>query len=381
MILDDFDPDSFLRHHWQTSPRLIRSPWHRWTNPLHPDELAGLACEEGVEARLITQARGTTKVEHGPFSEARLRRLGRAAWTLLVQAVDHRVPDVAALIEPFRIVPDWRIDDVMVSLAVDGGGVGPHVDQYDVFLIQGLGRRRWRIGAPVDNATRYRDHDELRLLDGFEATGEWVLEPGDMLYLPPGVPHDGVAVGDDCMTYSVGFRAPSTAELVAGWCDRVLDGLDEDDRYGDPDLVVQANPGEITAAALDRLHAVVLNALGDRAAFARWFAGHSTEPKTPEVDWSPEEPMTEEAVRAAMAGGVPLLRNPAVRFAFVREGETVVLFVDGEGFECMGEVAGVAERLCAGSRMEGVYWTVSDDAVGLLKTLLDRGWVGFEDPD
>ena len=381
MTLDDFDTDRFLRDHWQKTPLLIRNPWSRWTNPLEPDELAGLACEEAVEARLITRAGGATKVEHGPFSEARLRRLGTTEWTLLVQAVDHQVPDVAALIEPFRFVPDWRIDDVMVSLAADGGGVGPHVDQYDVFLIQGLGRRRWRIGAPVHDATRYRQHDELRLLEDFETMGEWVLEPGDMLYLPPGVPHDGVAVGGDCMTYSVGFRAPSAAELVAGWCDHVLDGLDEDDRTRDPDLVAQANPGEITVAALDRLHGVVMDVLGDRAAFARWFAGHSTEPKAAEVDWSPDEPMTVEAVRAAMADGLFLIRNPAVRFAFVREGDAVALFVDGECFDCAGDVAEWAEALCGGGRGPAAGWAGSDGAVELVRALLDRGCVAFEETD
>ena len=146
MQFAQFDVAAFLENHWQKRPLLIRNPWAAWANPLEPDELAGLACEEGVESRLIIHAGGKPSLERGPFAEDRFATLGKEPWTLLVQAVDHYVPDVAALIAPFRFVPDWRIDDVMVSYANDGGGVGPHYDQYDVFLIQGLGRRRWRVG-------------------------------------------------------------------------------------------------------------------------------------------------------------------------------------------------------------------------------------------
>nr|MBP6556649.1 cupin domain-containing protein [Novosphingobium sp.] len=153
MQFNNFDSAAFLRDCWQKRPALIRAPWKAWVNPIAPDELAGLACEEGVEARLITHDAERIAAEHGPFAEARFSRLGKTPWTLLVQAVDHHVPEVAALLSAFRFVPNWRIDDVMVSIASDGGGVGPHFDQYDVFLIQGLGRRRWQVGAKCDAAT------------------------------------------------------------------------------------------------------------------------------------------------------------------------------------------------------------------------------------
>ncbi|MEK6638011.1 MAG: cupin domain-containing protein, partial [Pseudomonadota bacterium] len=144
MHLTQFDPEIFLRDYWQKKPLLIKNAWDVWENPLDPDELAGLACEDGVESRLIMQADNRLKVEHGPVPEKRFSKLGKVPWTLLVQAVDIHVPEVAALIPPFRFIPNWRIDDVMVSYATDGGGVGPHFDQYDVFLIQGLGQRRWQ---------------------------------------------------------------------------------------------------------------------------------------------------------------------------------------------------------------------------------------------
>ena len=382
MILKTFDADAFLSETWQKTPRLIRDPWTAWANPLDPDELAGLACEEEVESRLISRRRGVARLDHGPFSPARLGRLDSSPWTLLVQAVDHQVPDVAALIEPFRFVPDWRIDDVMVSLASDGGGVGPHVDQYDVFLIQGLGRRRWRVGAPVDDATEYLPDGDLRLLAGFEATDEWVLGPGDILYVPPGVPHDGVALGGDCMTYSVGFRAPARSELIAHWCDHVLARLEEDDRYSDPDLTVQANPGELSAGALDRLHGMVTEALSDRDAFARWFGEHNSTPKYPEVDWTPDDRIGAEALRDGLARGVPLSRNPASRFSFVRQGGSVLLFVDGETHECEGGSVVLAEQLCTGTRLvPDTAIAGSEPAMALLKTLFDQGSVAFDPGD
>jgi len=377
MSFSHFDIDGFLRDHWQKKPLLIRNPWADWRNPVEPDELAGLACEEDVEARLVIRKGDKWKAEHGPFAEARFGKLGKKPWTLLVQAVDHHVPEVASLIEPFRFLPNWRIDDVMVSYAADGGGVGPHFDQYDVFLVQGLGTRRWRVGAPCDAGAEMLPHDDLRLLARFEATDEWLLEPGDILYVPPGVPHDGVAVGDDCMTYSIGFRAPSRSELVAHWCDHLLAGLQDDDRYRDPAGPPQDNPGEITPDALARLHAMIAETLLDRDGFARWFGEYTTAPKYPDADWAPEEALGIEALRALLAGGTPLCRNPASRFSFVRRGAgEVLLFVDGDSFDCVGAGAVFAEGLCAGDRVVVDAETRdSDAAMAVIATLVDRGSV------
>jgi 50S ribosomal protein L16 3-hydroxylase len=381
MQLADFDSDHFLRHVWQKQPLLIRNPWRDWRNPLEPDDLAGLACEEAVESRLVIRDGARLVMETGPLAEDRFAALGEGPWTLLVQAVDHHAPVVAALIDPFRFVPDWRIDDVMVSYATDGGGVGPHFDQYDVFLVQGLGTRRWRVGPRCDAHTPLLPHDDLRLIDDFEATGEWVLEPGDILYVPPCFAHDGVAVGDDCMTYSIGFRAPSRAELVEGWAADRADGLPEDDRYADPDLTRQAHPGEIAASAIDRLHAMVLDALADRDAFACWFGAYASRPKYAEADWRTEEPVAPDAVRAHLAAGAPLVRNPASRFAFLREGDGGIrLFVDGQDFACTGELAVLAEHLCA-ARAGAVdpALAASAAALSLIVALIDQGSLAFDD--
>ncbi|MDB5702130.1 MAG: cupin protein [Sphingomonadales bacterium] len=380
MHLTNFDIDVFLRDYWQKKPLLIRNPWGSWTNPLEPDELAGLACEDEVEARLVVQKRHRWKVEHGPFPEARFGKLGKKPWTLLVQAVDHHVPEVAALIDPFRFIPNWRIDDVMVSYAADGAGVGAHFDQYDVFLVQGLGTRRWQVGGLCDETTELLPDQELRLLATFEPVEEWILEPGDILYVPPRIAHNGIAVGDDCMTYSIGFRAPARNELIAHWCDDLLGGMDDDDRYADPGLQVQDNPGEISAGAIAELHAMVAEKMLDRDAFARWFGGYSSTQKNLDGVWAPEQPISDSDLQASVAGGAQLVRNPASRFTFIRNSpESTLLFVDGECIECAGDTIALAEQLCALTRFKiDPALQNSTTAMTLIARLIDQGSVSFD---
>lgn len=379
-MLAGFDIDSFLRDDWQQRPVVIRDAWPAWRNPLDGDTLAGLAGEALVESRLITRKSKTWALEHGPFPAARFAKLGKKPWTLLVQAVDHLVPDVAALLDPFRFVPDWRIDDVMVSYASYGGGVGPHFDQYDVFLVQGLGRRRWQVGGRCDATTALLPHDDLRLLAAFEPTAEWLLDPGDMLYVPPGVAHDGVAVGDDCMTYSIGFRAPARSDLIAHWSEHLLDTLTDDDRYGDAGLARQDHPGEIAADALARLHAMLTATMPDATAFARWFGQYATAPKTPDIDWAPAKPIRQKLLARRLAAGVPLRRNPASRFAFVRAADTVQLFVDGRTFDCPGPSGIVAEQICAHNPVVIDPASVTTAAAAVIAAVIDQGSLAFDDP-
>lgn len=379
-----FNTDRFLANSWQKRPLLIRGAWEDWSNPLDPDELAGLACEAEVESRLVRQRKpGQWELERGPIAPERFKELGDCPWTLLVQAVDQHVAEVAALIEPFRFIPDWRIDDVMVSYAVDGGGVGPHFDQYDVFLVQGLGRRRWRVGKRCDDTARLLPHEGLRLLANFEPLEEWVLEPGDILYVPPGFAHDGVAVSDDCMTYSIGFRAPSRGDLVSAFADHVLDTLVEDDRYTDADLRAGAHPGEISAEALARLHAMVTDALADRAAFASWFGRYITAPKDECVDWGPDEQVTADDLTMGAAGTLRLERNPACRFSFVRQSvDAVTLFADGAAYSCSGPTAAAAEQICADKQSTLVPDAIWDTQVAeLIAELVNRGCLALSEPD
>jgi 50S ribosomal protein L16 3-hydroxylase len=381
MFLTNFDSVVFLKDYWQKKPLLIRNPWIEWNNPIGPDELAGLACEEGVESRLIMRRGTNWTVENGPFVDTRFGELGANPWTLLVQAVDHYDADVAALIAPFRFIPDWRIDDVMVSYAMDGGGVGPHFDQYDVFLIQGLGQRRWRLGGRCDGKTALLPHDDLRLLADFEVMDEWVLSPGDILYIPPGIAHDGVAIGDDCMTYSVGFRAPSRAELIAGFADDIMTRIDDDDRYADAAMLAQRHPGEISATAIDALHTMVLEKMKDRDAFARWFGGYNSTRKYADIDFALSDSIGRDTICAMIKKGSSLCRNPASRFAFIRPDATsVVLCVDGECFDCSPEHIPLVEALCTdGAIVVQPDYAQADDIADLLTRLINQGSLAFED--
>lgn len=385
MDFQNFDIEYFLREYWQKKPLLIRNAFRDWHNPLEPDELAGLACEEEIESRLICRTDAGGEMEQGPLAEERLAGLAESHWTLLVQAVDHHVPAVADLIAPFRFIPNWRIDDVMVSLAADQGGVGPHFDQYDVFLIQGLGRRHWQIGAHCDADTLLLPHEDLKLLSEFQATEEWVLEPGDILYVPPGISHNGVAVGSDCMTYSVGFRAPSRGDLLGHYVDDVLDGIKDDELYRDPDLQAQANAGEILPGALARLQQMMLESLSDPAHFARWFGTFNSTPKYPDMDWRPEIPVAPEAVRAAINAQLPLSRNPASRLTFIASATdtgALMLFADGVCFDCHGETAALAKDLCAAdSVVLDVALAGSAAAIDLLTQLCNQGCIAFDSED
>ncbi|MBV7258466.1 cupin domain-containing protein [Erythrobacter crassostreae] len=378
MHLRNFDTEKFLREYWQKKPLLIRSPWTSWSNPVDPDELAGLACDPHVESRLITQSSTDWELENGPLAEDRFERQGKDPWTLLVQAVDHHVPSAASLLDSFRFVPNWRVDDVMVSYAVDGGGVGAHFDHYDVFLVQGLGRRCWELGGLCDEYSKLLPHSNLLLLADFQPTDEWVLEEGDILYVPPRFAHRGTAVGDDCMTYSIGFRAPSRAELIENWADDLADSLPDQDRYTDPGLAQQANPGEIGVEAIAQLHSMITDTILERNNFAQWFGRYNSSPKNPDIDWRPETPVDVDDIRQNLAEGAALMRNPASRFSFIRETpSSILLFVDGQCFSCNGEEAVFAERICAEVRLS----VDSDGSLPLLEMIRDlfnQGSIAFE---
>jgi 50S ribosomal protein L16 3-hydroxylase len=271
----------------------------------------------------------------------------------------------------------------MVSYATGGGGVGPHYDHYDVFLIQGLGRRRWRIGQSCDDSTALLPHDDLRLLPSFEATDEWILDPGDILYVPPGVAHEGVAVGHDCMTYSIGFRAPSASDLLAGWTEHLLEQSEEDLRYSDPDLEEQQNPGEITAEAIARLHELAIAKILDRAAFSRWFGEYNSSRKHPDEFWAREEPIAIDEVRRLVARKSSMRRSPGSRFSFIRqEPNSVLLFANGASFPCHGATARLAEELCARDCIQvHSYLEGSTAAMTLVTELVNRGSVQIGELD
>ena len=255
-LLGGLSPRVFLERHWQKRPLFVRGALPRFRDPVTPERLFALAGDPDVESRLVRVRGGRRPYERtdGPQDSDRLRRLSKKDWTLLVQGVDRYVPAVARLLRHFSFIPRWRIDDVMVSFAVAGGTVGPHVDNYDVFLIQGRGRRRWQVQHRPDRALRRGL--ELRVLRRFEPDAEQVLGPGDMLYVPPGIAHYGIAL-EECLTYSVGFRAPSHRTLVALAAERLIASIPEDRLYADPEL----QPGEGDARALAKMERIVRDEL------------------------------------------------------------------------------------------------------------------------
>lgn len=366
-------PTAFLRDYWQKHPLLVRGAFPGFTSPISPDDLAGLSCEEGTLGRLIVhRARGDRwQVHSGPFPEDIFASLPERDWTLLVQDVDKWDPDVAALLQHFAFLPRWRIDDVMVSFAAPEGSVGAHVDQYDVFLIQGLGQRRWMIDAGPNPPQAFRKGVELKLLQHFTPTHDWVLEPGDMLYLPPGVPHHGVAL-DACLTLSVGMRAPSRGELLVDLAETLAERLPETARYADPDLAPGASDGRIDAATLDRLRRA-LEPVGqiDDETLADWFGGFITRYRSGGEIAAPPRALSAAQVESRLERGAALHLHPLARCAWRGRGVRARLHVNGECFIAGGTLA---RRLCAREPVDATAWaTLGQEDRALVHALVKRG--------
>jgi 50S ribosomal protein L16 3-hydroxylase len=349
--LGDMPIEEFLRDYWQKKPLLIRNAFPGFESPITPDELAGLALEEEVESRIVLENGKTPwELRNGPFDEDTFANLPEKHWTLLVQAVDQYVPEVNQLLDYFRFIPNWRLDDIMISYAPDGGGVGPHFDYYDVFLLQGLGKRRWKIGQRCDSSSPRVPNTRLNILSEFHTSDEWVLEAGDMLYIPPGIAHWGTAEGEDCMTYSIGFRAPSHSDILSEAGQEIALNITNDLRYTDPNPKPQANPGEISAETIAQLQQIIQQHLTAEN-IAYWFGKYMTERKY--LEHTDEEPLEIDADdwQSALAEGQLLWRHPAARLAFHSDDKGTFLFADGEAINCSRPLA---ELLCAHSE---ITWT------------------------
>lgn len=386
-LLGGLSPARFMRQHWQKKPLLVRQAWPGVRAPLSRPALFALAGQEGTESRLVERRGAGTaaadwRVRHGPFARRALPPASRPGWTLLVQGLDLHVPAARQLLDAFRFVPDARLDDLMVSWASDGGGVGPHLDAYDVFLLQVQGRRRWRIGAPRPGQdTGFVPDAPLKLLRHFEPEQAWVLEPGDLLYLPPGWGHDGEAVGGDCMTCSVGFRAPSmgelAAELIGRLADEVAEALAEERsaraapggrRYRDPRQPPTATPAALPGALADFARQAVQRALDDDP---RWLAralGESLSDPKPGV-WF-------EAGGVANAAGAVVLDR---RTRMLYDADHV--FINGQAYEAAGRDAQLMRRLADGRRLEAAERRrLGAGASALLSQWLADGWLHAEGP-
>jgi 50S ribosomal protein L16 3-hydroxylase len=266
----------FLSRHWQKRPLLVRNALPGFKDVVQAPELFRLASREAVESRMVRRSGRRWLLEHGPFPASRLRAMPSANWTLLVQGLNLHHPAADRLLRRFNFIPYARLDDLMLSYAAPGGGVGPHCDSYDVFLLQGRGRRLWRIGRP--GSAKLVEGSDLRLLQDFRAHEEYLLESGDMLYLPPGWGHDGVAL-DECTTYSIGFRAPARQELAAEYLLRQSERIALPGLYRDPDLRPQSRPAAIPAAMVDKTAALLPRRRPSRREVLSFLGEYLSEPK------------------------------------------------------------------------------------------------------
>lgn len=373
----DISIEEFLRDYWQKKPLLVRNAFPDLEAPVGADELAGLACEEEVESRLVIQQPDSNhwELKQGPFSEETFASLPDSHWTLLVQAVDHWVPEASEIVEQFRFIPNWRYDDLMVSFASQGGGVGPHYDNYDVFLIQTQGKRRWEIGGHFDQNSARRSDTPVMIIPDWQPEHVWVLEPGDMLYVPPQVGHSGIGESDDCMTYSVGFRAPSHAEIMRGFTDFIGEQLTSESRYNDPDIQLQDNPGEIKPAALEKVRAIFNTYLNDDAKLARWFGEYVTDPKYPELEQAPDASINLKELKSVLQDGdLRFCRNEGSRFSYhLSDNNQLQLFVDGVSFLCTDSTCALATTLCQSEGVVISQGAWQDASLQLLVDLYNQG--------
>jgi 50S ribosomal protein L16 3-hydroxylase len=363
-LLGGLSPQRFMRRHWHKTPLLLRQALPGITPPIDRAGLFALAARDEVESRLVRREGRQWHLRRGPLPRRALPPLSRPGWTLLVQGLDLHVDAAHALLSRFRFVPDARLDDLMVSYASDGGGVGPHTDSYDVFLLQMAGRRRWRVGRcpqPV-----LRDDVPLKMLMHFEAEQEWVLGPGDMLYLPPGWAHDGVAVGADCMTASIGFRAPTDAELAQALLARLADepGGSRMRRYRDASQSATVHPGQVPAALQAFAQDAVARAVASPQSIASALGEWLTEPK-PQVWFEPSRTPLDPAHFGVVA-------DRRTRMAY----DAQHVFINGESFRAGGRDARLIRRLCdlrhLGSRDTA---RLSAEARTLVGEWLQAGWL------
>ena len=376
---DGLEAESFLRRYWQKVPLLLPGGIDETAALPSPEELAGLACEPEVESRIVSgDGKSGWKVRHGPFREHEFLDLPETGWTLLVQDVEKHVPSLARLLDRFDFVPRWRLDDLMISYAAPGGSVGPHVDAYDVFLIQAPGSRVWELDPrPADISLR--EDSDLAVLRSFVPATRYRLEPGDMLYLPPGVAHFGYST-EPSMTCSVGFRSPSASELLAAagrMCEETANP-----RYVDADLTSsESRDGRIPDAAVERLRQLLASATAAAETNLDELLGRLVTEGKP---WLLPEPAAEsmdtEEILRGLHNGASLARHPGSRFAWSTRGADCRLFVDGQMWELPGSAAPFCRRLSDGGPLDGARLGPVDHRTGdVLRALLACGSLLWDD--
>ncbi len=373
--------DTFLQDYWQKQPCLIKQAFPGFEPLLDENDIAGLACEELAEARLVmgNMELANWTVEHGPFDEQRLADLAENDWCLLVQDVEKHYTPLQPLLARFDFLPNWRLDDLMVSVSAPGGSVGAHVDQYDVFLLQASGQRRWQISRQFK--PDLLAGSDLRVLQEFTPEQEWLLQPGDMLYLPPGVAHYGLAL-DLGMTWSIGLRAPSQADLFQALGDWLAENHTEGQRYSDSRLMASNRAGEISSTALQQLTSLFAVSTPSAAAFQpdlnEFLAGFISRYRLAHQVAEPELQLDSTELEQALSSGSRLQRNPWTRLNWIQQGEQAHLFAAGESMTCS---QALAATLCS-SKLSELHWPdFSAPEQNCILELLNLGHLYLQHPD
>ncbi|MDH5387081.1 MAG: cupin domain-containing protein [Gammaproteobacteria bacterium] len=371
--LGKISQQAFMEEYWQKKPLLVRQAFPDFESPISADELAGLAYEEDVNSRIVMEKDG----EHpwfpifGPMTDEIFSSMPATHWSLIVNDMEKYLPELSWIIDRFRFIPEWRLDDLMISYAADQGSVGPHIDLYDVFILQGQGQRRWQINTQPVTKGNQVEGTPLRIQNDFQAEEEWIVEPGDMLYIPPGVSHHGVSLGES-LSYSIGFRATSHADLVNEFISHITQNLSPKLTYQDPDQRIQQHPNEIQQDALERVTEIFKKYLQpDHPELQRWFGCFSSDTKT-SIDTQPEDEINSIEELKELTSTATLSRHPASRFAFSQNPENTLLFIDGEDYEVTPDFA---KSLCKLRQidLDELLEIASEDELALITELYNQG--------
>ncbi|MGJ8680707.1 cupin domain-containing protein [Paraglaciecola sp.] len=329
--LNNLDIDIFLKEYWQQKPLVIKNGFRDFYDPVDEHELAGLTEEESVDSRIVSFNKNQWQVTHGPYEDINQHCVG--AWSLLVQSVDHYIPEADELMRAFDFIPHWRMDDLMVSYSNAEAGVGPHLDQYDVFIIQGKGTRRWQVGLPSD-FTKITPHADLSQISGFEPAIDQVLSAGDVLYIPANHPHNGVAL-EECLNYSVGFRAPSQQEMMSSFADYAIDQNILNNRYQDQALSKRKFSGEIKQQEIANFQQLLHNAL-QTDHFSNWLVNYMSQSKVLAETHDSEENYTDNEISLLLKEGNCFVRAPGIKPVFIQQDlnrlSTFEFFIEGQKF-------------------------------------------------
>jgi len=378
--LGDISIKTFLEEYWQKKPLLIKNLFPDYECSLDHNDLAGLSLEDEVESRIIFEnyQGHPWHMIQGPFEADFLEALPEEKWTLLIQGLDHWVPEIADLLDQFRFIPNWRVDDIMASFAPVGGSVGPHYDQYDVFLLQAVGHRRWQLGPACNQDTPRLNSTALHIIRDMQTTEEWILEPGDALYLPPAFAHYGVAL-DHCITLSVGFRSPTQAEMLSSLTDHWCEQPGNDQHLQDNTSFPVSNPGLISHDIIANFKHQITTLLNDEIALKRWFGSFVTNPKHEGIvePVAEEEKITPpEIAELALMPEVTFRWNKGSRFSYLLAGDDIILGVDGNSFMLKVQALAWVELLCESNQVDKeqlLKLTYTKELKSLLATLFNQG--------